>query len=94
MVAGGHASFNPEPIADFVDAVVLGDGEQIVGVITDIVRDAKREGASRDELLTRLARTGGVYVPRFYDVSYLPDGRLAAVSPNRQGIPRRSASTP
>ncbi len=87
MIAGGHASFNPEPIADFVDAVVLGDGEQIVGVITDIVRDAKREGASRDELLTRLARTGGVYIPRFYDVSYLPDGRLAAVSPNRQGIP-------
>ena len=87
VIAGGHASFNPEPIADFVDAVVLGDGEQIVGVITDIVRDAKREDASRDELLTRLARTGGVYVPRFYDVSYLPDGRLAAVSPNRQGIP-------
>ncbi len=87
VIAGGHASFNPEPIADFVDAVVLGDGEQIVGVITDIVRDAKRVGASRDELLTRLARTGGVYVPRFYDVSYLPDGRLAAVSPNRQGIP-------
>ena len=89
VVAGGHAAFNPEPIADFVDAAVLGDGEQAVGAITDIVRDAKRDGASRDELLLRLARTGGVYVPRFYDVTYLPDGRIAAITPNRQGVPER-----
>src|SRR5215472_16174913 len=54
VVAGGHAAFNPEPIADFIDAAVLGDGEQAVGLITDIVRDAKREGVGRDELLLRL----------------------------------------
>ena len=89
VVAGGHAAFNPEPIADFVDAAVLGDGEQIVGTITDIVRDAKRDGVSREELLARLARTGGVYVPRFYDVTYLPDGRIDAITPNREGIPER-----
>ena len=89
VVAGGHAAFNPEPIADFVDAAVLGDGEQVVGAITDIVRDAKRDGVSRVELLERLARTGGVYVPRFYDVSYLPDGRIEAITPNRRGIPER-----
>ncbi len=89
VVAGGHAAFNPEPIADFVDAAVLGDGEQIVGTITDIVRDAKRDGVSREELLARLARTGGVYVPRFYDVTYLPDGRIEAITPNREGIPER-----
>src|SRR5437588_798287 len=53
VVAGGHAAFNPEPIADFVDAAVLGDGEQIVGVVTDIVRDWKRAGrpGGRDGLL-------------------------------------------
>ncbi|MGN6607441.1 MAG: TIGR03960 family B12-binding radical SAM protein, partial [Jatrophihabitans sp.] len=83
VVAGGHAAFNPEPIADFVDLAVLGDGEQAVGLITDIVRDAKREGLSRDETLLRLAQTGSLYVPRFYDVSYLPDGRIEAVTPNR-----------
>ncbi len=71
VVAGGHAAFNPEPIADFVDAAVLGDGEQVVGAITDIVRDWKANPTTRDDLLLRLAATGGVYVPRFYDVSYL-----------------------
>ncbi|MEP6597965.1 MAG: TIGR03960 family B12-binding radical SAM protein [Actinomycetota bacterium] len=91
VVVGGHASFNPEPIADFVDAAVLGDGEQAVGVITTIVRDWKHQGrlGGRDELLLRLAATGGVYIPRFYDVSYLTDGRLAAVTPNRAGVPER-----
>jgi len=91
VIAGGHAAFNPEPIADFIDAAVLGDGEQAVGAITDIVRDAKREGVSRDELLLRLAGTGAVYVPRFYDVSYLPDGRIESVTPNRDGVPERIA---
>src|SRR3954449_1512035 len=75
VIAGGHAAFNPEPIADFVDAAVLGDGEEVVGTITDVVRDWKAEGrpGGRDELLLRLAATGGVYVPRFYDVTYLAD---------------------
>ena len=87
VIAGGHAAFNPEPIADFIDAALLGDGEQAVGVITDIVRDAKRDGVGRDDTLARLAAFGGVYVPRFYDVSYHADSRLAEVVPNRQGIP-------
>ncbi len=89
VLAGGHAAFNPEPIADFIDAAVLGDGEQIVGVITEIVRDAKRAGLSRAEMLLRLARTGAVYVPALYDVSYLPDGRIEAITPNRDGVPER-----
>jgi radical SAM family uncharacterized protein len=91
VVAGGHAAFNPEPIADFIDAAVLGDGEQIVGAITDIVRDWKAAGrpGGRDGLLERMARTGGIYVPRFYDVTYRPDGQLAAITPNRPGVPER-----
>ncbi|MBV9592410.1 MAG: TIGR03960 family B12-binding radical SAM protein [Actinobacteria bacterium] len=89
VIAGGHAAFNPEPIAAFIDAAVLGDGEQAVGAITDVVRDAKDDGASRVELLERLASTGGVYVPGFYDVDYRPDGRIAAVRPNRPGVPER-----
>ncbi len=91
VVAGGHAAFNPEPIADFVDAAVLGDGEQAVLEITDIVKGWKAEGrpGGRTELLLRLARTGGVYVPQFYDVHYLPDGRIQRVVPNRPGVPWR-----
>jgi len=91
VVAGGHAAFNPEAVADFIDAAVLGDGEQVVLAITEIVRTWKAEGrpGGRDELLLRLARTGGVYVPSFYDVDYLPDGRIQRVAPNRPGVPWR-----
>jgi radical SAM family uncharacterized protein len=96
VLAGGHAAFNPEPIADFLDAAVLGDGEQIVGAITALIAEFKAEGSpgGRDELLTRLAETGGVYVPRFYDVSYFAAGgpnagQLASVRPNRDRVPDR-----
>ncbi|MGH3141674.1 MAG: TIGR03960 family B12-binding radical SAM protein, partial [Gaiellales bacterium] len=92
VIAGGHSAFNPEPVADFVDAAVLGDGEQAVLQISDVVRAWKAEGGhGREELLLRLARTGGVYVPRFYDVDYLPDGRIGRVAPNRPGVPWRVA---
>ncbi|MQA87828.1 MAG: TIGR03960 family B12-binding radical SAM protein [Streptosporangiales bacterium] len=91
VIAGGHAAFNPEPVADFLDAAVLGDGEEVVLAITEVVREWKNEGrpGGRDELLYRLAAGGGVYVPRFYDVEYLPDGRIRRVTPNRPGVPWR-----
>ncbi len=91
VLAGGHAAFNPEPVADFIDAAVIGDGEEAVLAITDVIREFKAEGSpgGRDELLFRLARTGGVYVPGLYDVDYLPDGRIQRVAPNRPGVPYR-----
>ncbi len=96
VLAGGHAAFNPEPIADFVDAAVLGDGEEIVLAISEVIREWKAEGrpglagrTPRDELLYRLAVSGGVYVPKFYDVEYLPDGRIKRVAPNTSGVPWR-----
>ena len=95
VLAGGHAAFNPEPIADFIDAAVVGDGEQAVLTVTDLVADWKAAGrpGGRQELLLRLARTGGVYVPAFYDVSYLPDGRIQRVAPRPglSGVPWRVA---
>jgi len=91
VIAGGHAAFNPEPIADFVDAAVLGDGEEIVLAISEVVREWKGEDrpGGRDELLRRLAASQNVYVPRFYDVTYAEDGSIEAVVPNRPGIPFR-----
>ncbi|NUR60433.1 MAG: TIGR03960 family B12-binding radical SAM protein, partial [Catenulispora sp.] len=93
VIAGGHAAFNPEPIAEFLDAAVVGDGEGAVLAVTDIVRAWKAEGrpGGREEVLMRLARTGNVYVPGFYDVEYLPDGRIRRVAPNRPGVPFRVA---
>jgi radical SAM family uncharacterized protein len=91
VLAGGHSAFNPEPVADFIDAAVLGDGEEIVLAISDVIREWKDEGrpGGRDEVLMRLAKSGGIYVPRFYDVDYLPDGRIKRVAPNRPGVPWR-----
>ncbi len=91
VIAGGHAAFNPEPIADFIDAAVLGDGEQIVGAITDIVREHKLAGSpdGRTGLLLRLAATGGVYVPSLYGVTYASDHRIAAVLPKYDTVPAR-----
>jgi radical SAM family uncharacterized protein len=96
VLAGGHAAFNPEPVATFLDAAVLGDGEEVVLAISEVVREWKEErrrpggsAVTRDELLRRLAVTGNVYVPKFYDVAYGADGTIEAVVPNRPGIPYR-----
>lgn len=91
VVAGGHAAFNPEPIADFIDVAVLGDGEEASLLISEIVREWKQDGreGGREGLLLRLAMTGAFYVPRFYDVDYLDDGRIQRVAPNRAGVPHQ-----
>ena len=91
VVAGGHGAFNPEPIADFIDAAVLGDGEEAALRITDIVKQWKADGRSggRTGLLHRLATDGVAYVPSLYDVDYLPDGRIQRVVPGRAGVPWR-----
>jgi radical SAM family uncharacterized protein len=91
VVAGGHAAFNPEPVAEFIDAAVLGDGEQAALSISDIVRAWKASGRpdGRDGLLLALATSGVVYVPAFYDVTYLPNGEIGTVLPNRPGVPRQ-----
>lgn len=91
VIAGGHSAFNPETIADFVDAAVMGDGEEIILAISEVVREWKAEGrpGGRQEVLARLAASGGVYVPQFYDVTYLDNGQIKAIEPNRPGVPHR-----
>ncbi|GAA1625923.1 TIGR03960 family B12-binding radical SAM protein [Kribbella alba] len=93
VLAGGHAAFNPEPIADFIDAAVLGDGEEIVLAISEVIREWKDEGSpgGRDEVLMRLAASGGVYIPKFFSFDYLEDGRIKRVAPNKPGVPWRTA---
>jgi radical SAM family uncharacterized protein len=68
--AGGHCTYNPEPLADFVDFFVLGDGEEVASEITEVIRDWKRDGrTSREGVLRALATVPGVYVPALYDVT-------------------------
>ena len=87
VVIGGHAAFNPEPLADFVDAVVLGDGEEVVGEITEVVGAWSRGGrANREAVLHELSQIPGVYVPSMYDVEY--DGpSIVAVTPRYADVP-------
>ncbi len=89
VVAGGHAAFNPEPIAEFLDAAVLGDGEQAVLAITDLIREHKAEG--RAAVLDAVAASGVAYVPSRYEVEYLPDGRIRRVVPVTPDAPHRVA---
>ena len=86
--AGGHCTYNPEPLADFLDFAVLGDGEEVVAEITGVVGAWKRAGrASRADVLLDLARITGVYVPSLYDVDYHADGTIASVSPRHPDVP-------
>ncbi len=74
VVAGGHATFNPEPMADFIDAFAIGDGEGLITDIVDAVREWKNSGSPREALLRSLARIEGVYVPSLYRVTYDEQG--------------------
>ncbi len=80
--AGGHATYNPEPLADFLDFVVLGDGEEVVSEINAAVAAWKAGGRTdRIDVLRALAGIEGVYVPSLYEPRYLPDGRLEVTAP-------------
>jgi len=79
VIAGGSAAFNPEPMADFVDAFVVGDGEEVVHDLTEALRQSRQRSAGREATLRRLAEIDGVYVPRFYRVHYNFDGTIASV---------------
>lgn len=81
VVVGGHAAYNPEPLAPFIDVAVMGDGEQVTLDIDDVVRAFKLEvergvELTRDDLLARLAAVEGCYVPALYEARYHDDGRL------------------
>jgi len=81
VIAGGHAAFNPEPMSRFIDAFVIGEGEDVIHEIITVHQAWKRSGASRDDLLIKLAAIPGVYIPAFYTVDYRPDGTIQAIRP-------------
>jgi radical SAM family uncharacterized protein len=104
VIAGGHATFNPEPMSDFIDAFVIGEGEEVILDIASRILDTgycdhrspntqypipDAEHTSRDAMLRLLASIPGVYVPRFYDARYNSDGTVAQVSPTVPDAPKR-----
>lgn len=89
IIAGGHAATNPEPMAPFIDAFVVGEGEEAIIEIIDAVKKAKKQKFTRIEILESLSHLDGIYVPAFYKPEYLEDGTLAAIRPLKIELPNR-----
>jgi len=83
VIAGGSCALNPEPIADFIDLFVIGDGEEVVPELLASIRNWKERGqsASREEMLRQMATIPGSYVPSLYQVEYQSDGLLKSLTP-------------
>ena len=81
VIGGGPCTYNPEPLADFVDLFMIGDGEEIMLEFTDLYRKAKREGWSKQDFLIAAAQIEGMYVPSLYEVKYHEDGTIESVTP-------------
>ena len=89
VIAGGHSTFNPEPMAPFIDAFVIGEGEEVFPEIIRCFQAWKRSGEKKLRLLEELAAIEGVYIPSFYEPSYNEDGTVAAVTPVHEGAKPR-----
>lgn len=85
IIAGGHSTLNPEPMHAFIDAFVIGEGEEVISEIADVVLRHKLSDGSRDRgaILRDLASLKGVYVPLYYDVDYHSDNTIRAITPNQ-----------
>lgn len=80
ILAGGPCAVNPEPLAEIVDAVIVGDGEEAEPEIVEAVRASKAAGESKRQLLLRLSAIDGVYIPSFYEANYTPEGKFAGLA--------------
>lgn len=86
VVAGGPCACNPEPLADFIDLFMLGEGEEVLPELVEACRKAKAQGLSKREFLACAAHIGGIYVPSLYDFTYNSDGTVKEISP-KDGAP-------
>ena len=91
IIAGGHACYNPEPVAPFVDVFVIGEGEEVILKIIAVLRAAK--DLDRQSQLRHIAQIEGCYVPRFYDVAYHEDGTIHSITANMPEAPAKVLKT-
>ena len=81
IIAGGSCALNPEPMADFIDLFVIGDGEEVLLELLDTIREWKQAGKNREQLLRQAASINGIYVPGFYRVEYQADSTVKSITP-------------
>ncbi len=89
VIAGGPCAYNPEPLAQFIDFFVMGEGEEVIGEIMDVYKECRKKGTSRQDLLRRMADVDGVYVPSLYVMTYNEDGTVRSVKPVSDDLPAR-----
>lgn len=89
VIGGGPCTYNPEPVAEFFDLFYIGDGETSYRELLDVYKESRKRGDSRLEFLKKASRVEGIYVPLLYDVSYNPDGTIAAMKPNCEEAPEK-----
>lgn len=89
VMAGGPCAFNPEPLADFMDVFLIGDGEELLPKVLEILGEARKAGKTKEEFLESIAGIDGVYIPGFYDVTYNADGTVAEYKTNHSCAPEK-----
>jgi len=87
IIAGGGCAVNPEPMADFVDLFVIGEGEEVIVELIEIFRKWNKEEGDKGELLRQLATIPGIYIPSLYQVDYHDDGSVASITPKGPAAP-------
>jgi radical SAM family uncharacterized protein/radical SAM-linked protein len=89
IIAGGPSALNPEPMAEFIDLFALGDGEEIISEILDEIEKGKKNEIKKEELLLKLSKIPGIYVPSFYEVKYDAKKRFERITPKFPDIPEK-----
>lgn len=89
VIAGGPCAFNPEPMADFIDIFVIGEGEDVINELLDVVLAGKRKKLGKKEIMLEAAGVAGIYVPSLYKVCYREDGAFLELRPAREEAPEK-----
>lgn len=88
IIAGGPCAYNPEPIADFIDFFVIGEGEEVVLEILDLYKTHKEANWDRQVFLKEVSKLQGIYVPKFYHIAYKKDGTIKEMKAKADDIPK------
>jgi radical SAM family uncharacterized protein len=89
IIAGGVCAFlNPEPLVDFIDLFIIGEGEEVLPLLIAAYRDLRKKRTAREVMLARLVQIEGIYVPALYEVRYHPSGTIASFTPQENAPPR------
>jgi len=89
IIAGGPCAYNPEPLADIVDIFYIGEGEVSYDALMDLYKENKKNNGTKSQFLEKALKIPGIYVPRFYEVTYKENGEIASFEPNHRDAPKK-----